>query len=135
MNDDRPPPAPSVRGSISWGMVFLGLAIFGVGNFFYVLRFAGDEDLALPALGLGLATLVLTGVAFALSRGLALGVIAGYGVMTIVSGGACTLLRPMGEYGEEGALVGLLLYPAAVVVFGIVALARYYLASRGRSDE
>ena len=132
MNDDRPSPAPPVRAPMSWGAIFVALVLYGVGNFFYVSAVIDSPDYTGPALGLALITLIAAVLSFAASRGFALGLIAGYGLMTITSGGACTLLRPIGDYGEGGALVGLAVYPIAVLLFGIAALARY-LASRSRN--
>jgi hypothetical protein len=51
-------------------------------------------------------------------RRLAAGFLAGYVLMTIVSGGACTLLVQGGGF-EGGLIYGLLLYPLAVLLFGI----------------
>ena len=117
---DSSSPEPSVR-SLHWGGIWLGLVAFG-GASFGAYGYGVGRGASSTAIVLVLGTLVAAAASFAAGfRSFALGLLAGYGVMTIVSGGACTLTfaDPLNEGG--GALVGVVVYPVFVFVFGIVA--------------
>jgi hypothetical protein len=113
---------PEERGRVNWWLIGAGMLLFGVGDFFYF--FAAIESTSNTTGGLILVglTVALAAVLFAVHRSLSLGVAAGYVVMTIVSAGECTwgFSDPLNE--GEGVFAGLLLYPVALLIVGIVAV-------------
>ena len=113
---------PEVRGRIKWWLIGAGMVLWGIGDFFYF--FAAIESTSNTSGGLILIglTVALAAVLFAVHRSLSLGVAAGYVIMTIVSGGECTWSFDDPLNDGEGVFVGLLLYPIAVLIVGIVAI-------------
>ena len=105
-----------------WGGIWLGLVVSG-GASFGAFWFGVDGNQAMAATALVLGTLVAAAISFAAGfRSFALGLVSGYAVMTIISGGACTLRfgDPL-EDDEAGTFIGFMGYPVFVFVFGIVA--------------
>jgi hypothetical protein len=100
--------------------VWLGVVFFGVGNF-TLLFFLLDVYPISIMWGLGYALLVAGFAALlyfvARLRGFAVGIVAGFVLMTLVSGGACTLFTDDPYFGLEGEAI--VLYPLAVVIGGI----------------
>ncbi len=99
------------------------MLLFGIGDFFYF--FVGLEmgdNLTAGLILIGI-TIAVAAVFLAVHRSISLGIAAGYVVMTIVSAGECTwaFVDPL-ESSSGGAFAGLLLYPAALVIVGIVAI-------------
>ena len=108
----------SQRGLAPWPVVG-GIILFGVIDFGLYMALAEQEN---GWIVVAAAVVILAGFLLAFGhRSFAFGVLAGYVIMTIVSGGACTITfaDPLNEGG--GAFVALLLYPAVVVVGIIVA--------------
>lgn len=123
--DPDMPPVEATR-EINWWLLGAGMVMFGIGDFFYFL-FALDPPTQSEALGApGLILLGLTaavaGVLFAVHRSLSLGVLAGYVAMTITSAGECTWSFGDPLHDGQGAFWALLLYPATVVIVGVVAI-------------
>ena len=113
---------PSGRRRLHWGGIWLGLVVFGGADFAAFAYGTGGAE-ATMVIALALGTLVGAAVSFAAGfRSFALGLVAGYAVMTIVSGGACTLrfTDPLNE-DDGGTFLGFFVYPVFVFVFGIVA--------------
>jgi len=107
------------------GAVFVGLVTAG---FFIV---SGNVSNDVPIIVVGLTwLLVMTGWAlWAWQRGkreMAIGVAAGYGVLTLVSGGQCTLFVSGEVDAGVNALTGFFLYPvfliAALIIGGIASM-------------
>ena len=111
---------PEVRSPINWWLIGTGMVLWGIGDFFYY--FAAVDSGATGGLILVALTVALAGVLFPLHRSLSLGVAAGYVIMTIVSGGQCTWSFGDPLEGGEGVFFGMVLYPIAVVIVGIVAI-------------
>lgn len=122
MSEQQMPDAGETRKPINWWLIGAGMTLFGIGDFFYFL--AAIESTSNTTGGLILAglTVALAAILFPVHRSLALGVAAGYVVMTIVSAGECTwgFGDPLDE--GQGAFWALLLYPAALVIVGVVAI-------------
>ena len=118
------------RGLSPWNIVG-GMVLFGIIDFGMFMAFVDQGDgigwiVALAVTGL------LGGLLLAFGRhSFAYGVFAGYVVMTIVSGGVCTITfaDPLDE--GAGAFTGLILYPIIVVGMIIIAI----VAGRTGRDE
>lgn len=128
------PPADRFRP----GVMYLGLLAFGLFNFTATswlpigIGIRQPPEMAQNNLSSALIfsgiVVVAAGLAFALRRrDLAAGLLSGYAIMSIVSGGSCTYLTTQPSVG--GPLFGLLLYGAMLVLGGlwlIVAVAVNY---------
>jgi len=109
---------------LSPAAVWLGMLAFGVLDAPLLLGVAKLAPSWSPAaraalLAAVVAVLAMFGLA-ARRRDLAAGLLAGYGVMTVVSGGACTLFVP----APAQAPIGALLYVVALTGFGAGLLIR-----------
>ena len=117
--------------SLHWAGIWLGLVVFGAADFAaFGYGVGGGGFPTVTALIAG--TLLAAGASYVAGfRSFALGLLTGYGVMTLVSGGACTLTfaDPLDDGG--GALVGVFVYPLFVFVFGIIAAVVH--ARRGKT--
>lgn len=114
---------------INWLNAWLGAVLAGV---ITLVVFVGTNmsGLPLPA-GAGILLVGLAlGIWWVFRRGereLALGAISGYAILSIISGGQCTLL--VGESSDGlGALQGIVVYPlllvAGLIVIGVVGFVR-----------
>ena len=112
---------PDVSNRVNWWLILAGMVLWGIGDFFYYFAAIDSTSNTSGGLILIALTVALAAVLFPVHRSLSLGVAAGYVIMTIVSGGECTWSfgDPLNE--GQGAFVGLLLYPIAVLIVGIVA--------------
>ena len=116
----------------NWVQAHAGAVGVGVASFvFFIISEGGFAAVAIPSLVLGLIlVLLVAGLAWwAYRKGkreLAMGVVAGYAVLSLISGGQCTLLTSSDSVEGFGALTGFLLYPALLVVallIGVVVTA------------
>lgn len=127
-----PPPPPEASGKtpLNWGALWLGLTLFGGINFIVFFNFGDGQEAALILIGI---VVLAAGLSFAAGfRSFAAGVAGGYVLMTVVSGGACTLTFT-DPLVEGGPLIGLFLYGVAIVVFGVAAVV--FLVMRSRSGR
>lgn len=132
MNEDPPSPPPpqtARKTPLNWGALWLGLLLFG-GIDFAVFLYLLDSGTAAALILIGIVVFI-AGLSFVAGlRSFAAGVAGGYVLMTVVSGGACTLMFT-DPLVEGDPLIGLFLYGLAIAVFGVAAVV--YLVSRARS--
>ena len=111
---------------------YRGFITFGVLNFlaFLVMNDAigARRSLYTALAGVGLLAVVIALAAWAYfgwgRPGFAAGLLGGYALMTIISGGTCTLFVSNSLDSRFNVITGLLLYIGAVVIFGLVLLIR-----------
>ncbi len=125
---DRPErPSRTLEGA------YRGFVAFGVLNlvaFRVMSMFAGPargQYSALVATGLlvvvgGLAAWAYIGWG---RPGFVAGLLGGYALMTLISGGTCTLFVNMTPMPQFNMISGFILYAAAVVIFGLARLNRH----------
>lgn len=110
----------------NWMQAHAGALVVGVVTLVF---FIISESFAVPSIVLGLTLILLVaGLAWwAYQRGKreqAMGMLAGYAVLSLISGGQCTLLTSSDTLEGFGALAGFVIYPAllvlALLVGGIV---------------
>ena len=139
MSNEQSPPQPiSYAAQIS--SFILGLLIFGV--FGLVMFFVGANGAANPSSIVGLAVVmaVLTvGPAiWAMRSGkiaLGSGILVGYTIAAVASGGQCTYLSMSSDYGFlSGAMIYVMSVGIALVVGGIVAIISAIMGWRRRSQ-
>jgi hypothetical protein len=104
-----------------WVHAWLGAMAAGLGTFTFFLTSDGLSN-AIPLLALALIlALVIAGFAWWAyrkgQRDLAVGLAVGYGLLTMISGGECTLLSGS---GYEGALAGFFIYPLILVAWLLI---------------
>ncbi|HEY3280302.1 MAG TPA: hypothetical protein VGJ83_07295 [Gemmatimonadales bacterium] len=118
--DPHPPPPPDRSfAKKSWGIV-AGLAVFMPINMVVLSVFTGRRSLA-AGLVFAAATVGVTALLYRLRwRWPAIGISVGFAVMTIVTGGVCTLFRYK-EYGEFAGLFYLLIVVLAVAAAGVAS--------------
>ncbi len=125
MQEQTPEQQPNAP--IRWylGAIWLGMVAFGVVNF---LLFFLTASLSLGIVA-GLIYLLALGAAAAAlyyalqQRNLAIGLMLGFVVMSLVSSGTCTLLAPSRNYEFiEGAV----LYVFALIAVGVVAIIEHF---------
>jgi hypothetical protein len=123
------PVASNRSARVDFTKVSLGLLLFGPLSL--GLWMAGS------ALGAGVSGAVWFPIAFALvviglaallafvfqQRGVAIGVLAGYAILSLISGGACTLIDTSGD-AIGGLILGFFGYPLLMVGLAIVLFAR-----------
>ena len=146
MSDDSTPAGPSQphpRASLALLVrLWLGILAFGLLDLPFIFL-ADSITSSLDTSSRTLTQLIVFTLSVALVAALCwfvlgwrrftAGFLAGYVLMTIVSGGACTLLVQGGGF-ESGLITGLLLYPLAVLLFGI-GLAIAALVGRRRAAD
>ena len=130
-----PQQTPITLGAV-WRM-WLTMVVFGVVNFLVIIGIssvvvgiiAGLVYLAVIA---ALAALIYKGFGW---RYVALGLLAGYLLMTLCSAGVCTLINPNGGIignADNGAVAGFFIYPAALFIF-FVALVIASIVAEARN--
>ena len=128
MPDGSPPPDAAGQ----WPKIeeaFRGFVAFGVFNFAMNIFINGAVG-ALPGRAVIGALVVLAGVSALagwMDRGLgrrtfAAGLLSGYALMTVISGGTCTLFMQRPLLTIFNAVSGSFLYAVAIAVFGLVIL-------------
>ncbi len=114
----------------------LGFAVFVAGSFLPL-------GPGFPVVILGIVfALAVVGLGYWLHRGanteLALGLVGGYAVLSLISGGECTMFVT-GQSGEVGVLAGFFLYPLglalALIVGAIVYAVTRIVASRNKEGQ
>ena len=117
---------------------YLGFVTFGALNVlaFFVMSNGNERLLDIGAAGLGYRALLgagLLAVVMALAAwayvgwgrsGFAVGLVGGYALMTIISGGTCTLFVNRSPIPRFNIITGPLLYIGAVLIVGLVLLLR-----------
>ena len=124
--NQQKPPRTTLAGT------YLGFITFGVLNvlaFFVMSDVIGAPGFRATALvGGGLLAVVIALAAWAYfgwgRPGFAAGLLGGYALMTIISGGTCTLFVRNSLISGFSIITGPLLYIGAVVIFGFVLLIR-----------
>lgn len=116
-----PQRAPVTVGAL-WRL-WAAMVVFGGANFIVFFIGASYGALEITA-GLVYLAVVVALVALAYFglrwRYIALGLLAGYILMTLCSAGVCTLLNTGGS--GEGAFGGLLIYPLALLIFFVALI-------------
>ncbi|HSH77505.1 MAG TPA: hypothetical protein VLA19_03120 [Herpetosiphonaceae bacterium] len=114
--------AGAYRGFVAFGVLNF-LAFFVMSN---VIGATGFHYIALVGVGLLAVVIALAAWAyFGWGRpGFAAGLLGGYALMTIISGGTCTLFVSNSLDSRFNIITGPLLYIGAVVIFGLVLLIR-----------
>jgi hypothetical protein len=112
----------------AWG-AWLGLAIFGVSNLLVVGFLQVDRSVAAGAV-YGLLVVAIAALTFSILRwrGLAVGLVGGFVLLSVVSGGACTLFTRSEFLDEEASAV--MLYILIVAAAGLAAVV--YQGQKGR---
>lgn len=134
MTGPVPPPQPSRDWSLHLGFVLIGLVAFAMVSFLFLIaasRTGTDlvAGLLFAVTVLGVAALAYWGLRW---RGVAIGLVGGYALMSLVSGGVCTGWRS-DDGGGYGILVGAMLYVLAVGLFALIALGvEVYRAVKGK---
>lgn len=125
----------SERPEFRWGQAWGGAVIAGV-LVFAVFFVSGFVTQVIPVIAMGLVMLLVVagGVWLAARRGereVAIGIAVGYAVLTLISGGQCTFfVEP-----QEQALVGLVGYPALLVVALVIGGIYSLIRRRRRTGE
>lgn len=127
-----PPPDPDVR---RWSRIvdaYRGLVAFGVLN---VATIALTTVLPGAAIKVVVLLAATSALAVWMDRGLrrrafAVGLLGGYALMTVISGGACTLFVPQPLLAEFNMVSGAFLYAGAIIIFGLVLL-NHHLSESG----
>ena len=130
---ESPPPDQPARAPGTMAEAYRGFVAFGVLNFLAflvmsnVIGATGLQYMALVGVGLfasvsALAVWTYRGLD---RRGFAVGLVGGYALMTIISGGTCTLFVNNSLIPRFNIISGFLLYVAAVAIFGLVLLSRW----------
>lgn len=139
MSNEQPPPRPiSYAAQIS--SFILGLLIFG--TFGLVMFFVGANGAANPSRIVGLAVvmaLLTVGPAiWAMRSGkiaLGSGLLVGYAIASVASGGQCTYLSMSSDYGfMNGVMIYIISVGIAFVVGGIVSIISVLASWRRRSQ-
>jgi hypothetical protein len=114
------PPKPELSFAKKfWGIV-VGLAVFMPINMVVLSVFGGRHSLT-AGLVFAAATVGVTLLLYRLRwRWPAVGIAVGFAVMTVVTGGTCTLFRYK-EYGEFAGLLYLLIVVLAVAAAGVAS--------------
>jgi hypothetical protein len=139
-------PDSSNKTPLHWGALWTGLLVFGVLDFaiYWIVISSGDStapagDRNPSAVGvavvLTIAMILVAALTIRRHPSFTYGFFAGYVLMTIVSGGHCTL--GIGESFEyAGMWFGAYIYPIAVVLIGVVLVVWRTVGSfRGRRDN
>ena len=124
MAGGSPPPDP---GASYWPTIadaYRGFFAFGVLN---VLAFLVANALVGTTIGAVVFLAAISALAAWIDRGLgrrafAAGLLGGYPLMTIISGGTCTLLVHQPVLTPFNVVSGFVLYAIAVAIFGLVLL-------------
>ncbi len=129
---ESPPPNQSVSAPGTMAEAYRGFITFGVLNFLAflvmsnVIGATGLQDM--PLVGVGLLAVVSALAVWAYvgwrRPGFALGLVGGYALMTIISGGTCTRFVNNSLIPQLDIITGPLLYIGAVLIFGFVLLVR-----------
>ena len=122
-----PDGAPPSDGASQWPKIaeaYRGFVAFGVLNVAAIAATTGLVGAASKLIVLVAATGVL---AVWIDHGLrrrafAAGLLGGYALMTVISGGACTLFVPQPLLAAFNSVSGAFLYGAAIIIFGLVLL-------------
>ncbi len=107
-----------------------GAATVGPMSFGAIIILGNLNRPLLSVLVLALGTLALAAITFKSARPFSLGVLGGYGLLTLVSGGDCTVDFTGDGYGAIAALVA---YPA-LLMLAVGAAAVALFVARRRSD-
>ncbi len=115
---DSPPPDQRSNRRQTLTEAYFGLVAFGALNL-PVLSVLNTMTMSPPFRAVAFLGVICALAALAYfglhRRGFAAGLLGGYALMTLVSGGTCTFLRQPGTFD---AGTGLILYVVALVVFG-----------------
>ena len=127
-----PDPNQQQRRPTTLAGAYLGFVVFGVLNVVAflimsnVIGATGVQDM--PLVGAGLLVVVSALAAWAYVgwgwHGFAVGLVGGYALMTIISGGTCTLFVSNSLIPRFNIITGPLLYIGTVLIFGLVLLIR-----------
>ncbi len=119
-----PPPDPDVSRWSRIADAYRGLVAFGVLNVATIAL-----TTVLPGAAIKVVVLLAATSALAVwtDRGLrrrafAAGLLGGYALMTVISGGACTLFVPQPLLAAFNSVSGAFLYAGAIIIFGLVLL-------------
>lgn len=109
------------------------MLVFGMVNLGVIIGISSIQNGIVGGLVYLAVVIVLAALAYAGLhwRYIALGLLAGYVLMTICSAGVCTLLNPTSS-GDQGAIYGLIIYPLALAIF-FVALVIASIVAANRS--
>ncbi len=124
MSDGSAPPDP---GTSHWPKIeeaYRGFFAFGVLN---LLAFLAANELvqttiAAVVFGAAIAALAAWSYRRLDRHALAAGLLGGYALMSIISGGTCTLFVGQPQPTTSNVLRGAFLYVAAIIIFGLVLL-------------
>ncbi len=124
MPGGSPPPDPEAGPWPQLAEAYRGFVSFGVLN---VAAIAVTTVLAGAAIKVVVLLAATGAVAVWMDRGLrrrafAAGVLGGYALMTVISGGACTLFVPQPLLAGFNMVSGAFLYAGALIIFGLVLL-------------
>ena len=124
MPGGSPPPDPEPSPWPQLAEAYRGFVAFGVLN---VAAIAATTVLAGAAIKVVVLLAATSAVAVWMDRGLrrrafAAGVLGGYALMTVISGGACTLFVQPPLLAGFNIVSGAFLYVVALIIFGLVLL-------------
>ncbi len=132
MPGGSPPPAPEASRWLQLAEAYRGFVAFGVLN---VAAIAVTTVLVGAAIKVVVLLAATSALAVWMDRGLrrrafAVGLLGGYALMTVISGGACTLFVPQPLLAGFNMVSGAFLYVAALIIFGLVLL-NHHLSESG----
>ena len=120
--ESRRPLADAYRGFVTFGLLDV-VAFYGMSMLVGALGLQGTAlagAALVVAIG-GVAAWAYFGLAW---PGFAAGLVGGYALMTIISGGTCTLFVSQPVIGTFNVFSGFFLYAGAMAIFGLVLLSR-----------
>ena len=128
---DGSPPSDAASQWPKIAEAYRGFVAFGVLNVTAIMAPTALVGAATKVVGLVAATCAL---AVWMDRGLrrrafAAGLLGGYALMTVISGGACTLFVPQPLLAGFNMVSGAFLYVVAIIIFGLVLLNHWLLDS------
>ncbi len=124
MPGGSPPPDPEASRWPQLAEAYRGFVAFGVLN---VATIALTTVLPGAAIKVVVLLAATSALAVWMDRGLcprafAAGLLGGYALMTVISGGACTLFVPQPLLAGFNMVSGAFLYVVAIIIFGLVLL-------------
>ncbi len=114
--------ADAYRGFVTFGLLDV-VAFYGMSMLVGALGLQGTV-LAGAALVAGIGAVAAWAYFGRARPGFAAGLVGGYALMTIISGGTCTLFVSQPMIGTFNVISGFFLYAGAMAVFGLVLLSR-----------